>query len=69
MNSGIGDTVMKLNVGGMSFRIRISSIFSRTENERLVVFAQMDQENRVKNADAYLTVSTILIIIVSQSVI
>ncbi|PAV83856.1 hypothetical protein WR25_19593 [Diploscapter pachys] len=53
--SGIGDTVMKLNIGGMSFRIRISSIFSRTENERLVVFAQMDQENRVKNSDAYLT--------------
>ncbi|CAJ0609884.1 unnamed protein product [Cylicocyclus nassatus] len=52
--SGAGDTVLKLNVGGMSFRIRMTSLFSRTEEEKLVMFAQMDHEKRTRSCDAYI---------------
>ncbi|XGW32774.1 hypothetical protein V3C99_017357 [Haemonchus contortus] len=52
--SGAGDTVLKLNIGGMSFRIRMTSLFSRTEEEKLVTFAQMDHEKRVRSCDAYI---------------
>ncbi|KAK6765997.1 hypothetical protein RB195_025733 [Necator americanus] len=52
--SGAGDTVLKLNIGGMSFRIRMTSLFSRTEEEKLVTFAQMDHEKRIRSCDAYI---------------
>ncbi|KAK5981630.1 Voltage-gated potassium channel [Trichostrongylus colubriformis] len=52
--SGAGDTVLKLNIGGMSFRLRMTSLFSRTEEEKLVTFAQMDHEKRVRSCDAYI---------------
>ncbi|ETN83674.1 K+ channel tetramerization domain protein [Necator americanus] len=52
--SGAGDTVLKLNIGGMSFRIRMTSLFSRTEEEKLVTFVQMDHEKRIRSCDAYI---------------
>ncbi|PIO70750.1 K+ channel tetramerization domain protein, partial [Teladorsagia circumcincta] len=52
--SGAGDTVLKLNIGGMSFRIRMVSLFARTEEEKLVAFAQMDHEKRMRSCDAYI---------------
>uniref|UniRef100_A0A1I7WR17 BTB_2 domain-containing protein n=1 Tax=Heterorhabditis bacteriophora TaxID=37862 RepID=A0A1I7WR17_HETBA len=51
---GAGDTVLKLNIGGMSFRIRMTSLFSRTEGERLVCLAQLDHDRRVNASDAFL---------------
>lgn len=54
---GAGDTVLKLNIGGMSFRIRMTSLFSRTEDEKLVTFAQMDHEKRIRSCDAFIVVS------------
>ncbi|VDM76715.1 unnamed protein product [Strongylus vulgaris] len=38
----------------MSFRIRMTSLFSRTEEEKLVTFAQMDHEKRMRSCDAYI---------------
>ncbi|EYC03531.1 hypothetical protein Y032_0093g2642 [Ancylostoma ceylanicum] len=52
--SGAGDTVLKLNIGGMSFRIRMTSLFSRTDEEKLVTFAQMDHEKRIRSCDAFI---------------
>ncbi|CAI5455340.1 unnamed protein product [Caenorhabditis angaria] len=52
--SGAGDTVLKFNVGGTSFRLRISSIFARSGEEKLSTFAQMSHEQRILQCDAYL---------------
>lgn len=54
--SGAGDTVIKLNVGGTSFRIRISSIFARSADEKLSAFAQLNHEQRLQACDAFLMV-------------
>ncbi|WKY16217.1 hypothetical protein Q1695_001141 [Nippostrongylus brasiliensis] len=54
MVSGAGDSVLKLNIGGMSFRIRMTSLFSRTDEEKLVLFAQMDHDKRVRSCDAFI---------------
>ncbi|GMT35104.1 hypothetical protein PFISCL1PPCAC_26401 [Pristionchus fissidentatus] len=51
--SGAGDSVLKLNIGGSPFRLKITSIFSRGDDGRLVKFAQLDHEKRVAAADAY----------------
>ncbi|CAB3400352.1 unnamed protein product [Caenorhabditis bovis] len=52
--SGAGDSVMKLNIGGTSFRLRISSIFSRSSDDRLSAFAQLTHEQRLQSCDAFL---------------
>ncbi|CAD6197305.1 unnamed protein product [Caenorhabditis auriculariae] len=52
--SGAGDTVLKLNIGGMSFRIRMVSLFSRATDEKLVQFAQLDHAQRLEASDAYM---------------
>ncbi|KAJ1351060.1 hypothetical protein KIN20_006997 [Parelaphostrongylus tenuis] len=48
--------MLKLNIGGMSFRIRMASLFSRTEEEKLVMFALMDHERRIRSCDAFIVV-------------
>ncbi|CAJ0955391.1 unnamed protein product, partial [Mesorhabditis belari] len=52
--SGAGDTVIKLNVGGSSFRLRVTSLFARNDDSRLVRFATYDHERRVTKCDAYI---------------
>ncbi|GMT06465.1 hypothetical protein PENTCL1PPCAC_28639 [Pristionchus entomophagus] len=51
--SGTGDSVLKLNIGGSPFRLKVSSIFSRGDEGRLVKFAQLDHDKRVAACDAY----------------
>ncbi|KAF8353810.1 kvs-1 [Pristionchus pacificus] len=51
--SGTGDAVLKLNIGGSPFRLKVSSIFLRGDEGRLVKFAQLDHEKRVAASDAY----------------
>ncbi|VDM53971.1 unnamed protein product [Angiostrongylus costaricensis] len=46
--------MLKLNIGGMPFRIRMASLFSRTEEEKLVMFALMDHEMRIRSCDAFI---------------
>lgn len=57
--SGAGDSQLKLNIGGSSFRIRMTSLFSRVDDGLLVDFAQMDHETRSKHCDEYLEVRRI----------
>ncbi|EGT45979.1 CBN-KVS-1 protein [Caenorhabditis brenneri] len=52
--SGAGDTVIKLNIGGTSFRIRVTSIFARSADEKLSAFAQLNHEQRLQSCDAFL---------------
>ncbi|KAE9413353.1 hypothetical protein Angca_003773 [Angiostrongylus cantonensis] len=52
--SGASDTMLKLNIGGMPFRIRMASLFSRAEEEKLVMFALMDHEMRIRCCDAFI---------------
>uniref|UniRef100_A0A1I7TW82 BTB_2 domain-containing protein n=1 Tax=Caenorhabditis tropicalis TaxID=1561998 RepID=A0A1I7TW82_9PELO len=52
--SGAGDTVIKLNIGGTSFRIRVTSIFARSADEKLSAFAQLTHEQRLQACDAFL---------------
>ncbi|CAJ0583483.1 unnamed protein product, partial [Mesorhabditis spiculigera] len=49
-----GDSILKLNIGGTVFRLKIASIFARNDDSRLVHFATFDLEKRQAKCDAYI---------------